>query len=79
MMLASSLQCQPDSGVHQRFFHRNSNSMEILFYPHPSYNEMISMKFYTWHDSCAVMACVKFCSDMMNYDEVTVNPISHQI
>ena len=28
------------------------------------------LKFCTWHDSCALVSCVKFCSDMISYDEV---------
>ena len=59
----------------QRFFHRNSNSVEISFCSHPSYNQVIAMKFYTWHDSCAVVACAKFCSDIVPYSGVTLRLI----
>ena len=34
------------------------------------------MKFCTWHDSCAVVACAKFCSDMILYNGFTLKPIS---
>ena len=32
------------------------------------------MRFCTWYDSCAVVACAKFCSDMMSYYGVTLKP-----
>ena len=44
---------------HERFFHRNSNSMEISFYCHYDSNTAIATKFCTWHDSCAGVACAK--------------------
>ena len=52
---------------HGRFFHHNSNSMKI------------SWKCCTWHDSCAVVACAKFCSDMVYYNWVKLKPIFNQI
>ena len=61
------------------FFHRNSNSMEILFCCHPGYIELIAINFCTWHNSCAVVACVKLCSDMMPYNGVILKPIFHRI
>ena len=64
---------------HEWFFHHNSNLMEILFCSHPSCNEVIAMKFCTGHDSCAVVGCAKFCSDMMSYNGVTLKPIFHPI
>ena len=57
---------------HKGFFHHVSNSIEILFCSHPSSSEVVVMKFYTWHDSCA-------CSDMVPYNEVTRKPIFHRI
>ena len=42
---------------HKRFFHCNSNSMENSLCCHPSCNEVVAMKFCTWQDSCAVVAC----------------------
>ena len=50
---------------HERFFHGNSNSMEISFCSHPSCSTVIAVKFCTWHDSCAVVARAKFCSDII--------------
>ena len=45
------------------FFHRSSNFIQIMF----SWNFMssyhIAGNFCTCHDSCAVVACAKFCSD----------------
>ena len=37
------------------------------------------MKCCTPHDSCAVLACAKFCSIMMLYNGITLKPISHLI
>ena len=59
--------------------HRNSNLVEILFYSHSSCDEVIAIKFCKWHASCAVVPCAKFCSDMINYSEVTLKPIPHRI
>ena len=54
--------------------------MEISFCSHLSYSKVIfAMKFCTWHDSCAVVECAKFCSDMMLYDGVTLKRISRRI
>ena len=33
------------------------------------------MKFCTWHDSCAVMICAKFCSDMVFCNGFTLKPV----
>ena len=45
---------------HDRFFHSNSNSMEISFFSYPHFSEAIAMKFYPRHDGCAVVAGVYF-------------------
>ena len=37
------------------------------------------MKFCTWHDSCAVVACANFFSDIIPSNEVTLKPNFHQI
>ena len=57
--------------ISQMIFIRNSNSMEILSRFHRSCCEVITIKFCTWDESCAVMARAKFCSDMIPYNEVT--------
>ena len=58
---------------HERFFHHNSNLMEISFCSHPCCSEGIAMKFFTW------MTCAKFCSDIMPYNGVILKLIFHQI
>ena len=37
---------------------------------------MIFMKFCTWQDSCVIMPCALFCSDMIPYNGATLNPFS---
>ena len=37
------------------------------------------MKLCTWHDSCAVVACEKFCNDIIPCNGVTLKPIFHRI
>ena len=49
--------------IHEKFCHHDSNSMGISFCSHPSCGKVMAMKIYTWHDSCAVMSCAKFCSE----------------
>ena len=72
--------CEPSQRPFQKwFFHPNSNSMELLFCSHLSCRRVIAMKFCTWHDSCAVVACVKFCSNIKYYNGVTWKPIFHWI
>ena len=44
-----------------------------------SWNEVIAMKLCTSHDSCAVMACAKFCSSMIPYYGFKLKPILHGI
>ena len=63
----------------KRCFHHNSNSQEISLCSHPSCNEVIATKFCTCHDSCAVMACAKFCSDMILCNDLTLKPIFYWI
>ena len=58
-------------------FHHNSHSLENLFCMHLSCNEMIIRKFCIWHDSCAV-ACAKFSSAMIPYNEVRLKPIFNE-
>ena len=63
----------------KRFFHRNSNSMEISFCSNPGWDKAIALKFCTWHDSCTVVACAKFCSNIAPYNGVTLKSIFHRI
>ena len=39
--------------------------MEISFCSHPNINRVIATTFGTWHDSWTVVACAKFCRDMI--------------
>ena len=64
---------------HKRFFHRNSNSMEISFHSHLDSNTVIATKFCTWHGSCAVVACAKICCDLMASNGITVRRSFHRI
>ena len=48
---------------HLRFFHHNSNSMEISFSSNSITGDHIATKFGTCHDSPAVVLCAKHCSD----------------
>ena len=52
-------------GAHYTNGFSSSNSMEISFHSHLDSNAMITTKFCTWHDSCAVVACAKICCDLM--------------
>ena len=40
------------------------NSMDFSVCSHPSCRGVIAVKFCTWHNSCAVLACAKCCNDM---------------
>ena len=40
---------------------------------------MIATKFCTWHDSCAVVACAKFCCDMITSNWITAKGNFHKI
>ena len=64
---------------HWRFFHRNSNSMEISFHSQLDSNTVIATKFCTWHDSCAVVACAKICCDLMASNGVMARRSFHRI
>ena len=61
------------------FFHRNSNLMEIPFYSHSNCSQVIAMKFCVWHDSCTVMKCAKFDSDMIPDNGLALKPIFYKI
>ena len=63
----------------ERFFQNNSDSMKISFCSQPRCSEVIAMKFRTWHGSCAVVPCAKFCSHMIPYNGMTLKLICHRI
>ena len=65
--------CIARGPFHERFFHCNSNSMQISFCSHPSFNKVIGMKFCTWHDSCAVMVCAKICSKILSHIKIELH------
>ena len=60
------------------FFHDNSNVMKISFwfFSHPNFYEVIVTKFCTWHDSCGIVACAKYCCDKIPAIELQLNEIS---
>ena len=70
--------CQPGGPFHERFFHRNSNSMGNSFCCHPSYIVAIAIKFCTWHDNCTVVVCSNFCNGMIPCNGVTLKLIFHR-
>ena len=53
----------PWDPFHKRFFHHNSNSMEISFSCNSITGDHIPTKFGTYHDNPAVVPCAKYCSD----------------
>ena len=46
-------------------FHHIANVMEISSGSHPDSDEVIAPKFCTCHNSCAVVACAKICSNFV--------------
>ena len=61
--------------LHQQFFIK----MKILLCCNPDFIEVIAAKFCTCHDSCAVMACAKICSDLINKNWITTKWIFNRI
>ena len=45
----------------------------------PSCSEVIAIRFCTWHDSCAVVACEKLCNDMIPINGFILESIFHRI
>ena len=56
-------------------FSRNSNLTEISFCTILNFVIAIASNFFTCHDSIAVVACDKICSDLMAMDIITVNGV----
>ena len=46
--------------------------MEISFCSHPNTNKVIATIFGTWHDSWAVVACAKFCCNIITSNWIRV-------
>ena len=61
------------STFHERFFSHKLNSIEISCCSHPSFGEMIVMKFCTWHAMC------KFCSNMIPPIKLHLKSTFHRI
>ena len=53
--------------------------MEISICSHPNNNIVIATIFGTWHDSWAVVACAKFCCDMITSNWITAKWNFHRI
>ena len=53
--------------------------MEISFHSHLDSNTVIATKFWTWHDSCAVVACAKICCDLKTSKGITARQSFHRI
>ena len=51
----------PWAPFHSRFFHHNSNSIDISF--NCNLSDHITTKFCAWHDNAVVLPCAKFGSD----------------
>ena len=66
-------------GSVKQFLHHNSNVMEISFCSHPNTNKVIATIFGTWHDSWAVVACAKFCRDMISSNWIKAKWNFHRI
>ena len=67
------------SQFHKRLFHRIPNSMVNAFCSHPSGSKIIVMKWCIWRESSRIVACGKFCSDMINRNGFTLKYIFHRI
>ena len=67
---------QPKGSCH---WGSNFNLMGISLFCHPNYNHLITTKFCTCHDSIAVVACAKFCSNIRSRNEATMKWIFYQI
>ena len=52
-------------------FHHNAYSIILSLCYHLTSNTMTATKFRTWHNSCAVLACVKTCCDLMPRNWIT--------
>ena len=53
--------------------------MEISFHSHLDPNTVIATKFFTWHDSCAVVVCANICCDLIASSGITARRSFHRI
>ena len=51
----------------------------IFFHSNLNYNTVIATKLCTWYDSCAGVACAKFCCDLMAIHGITVRLTFHRL
>ena len=71
--------CRPGARSTNVFFHCNLNLKEISFCSHLRSNKLIATKFCTWYNSCAVVACAKFCCALKASNSITARWIFHRI
>ena len=64
---------------HWQFFHHIFKSTKISFSFKPKFSSSDRYKIFTCHDSCAVVACAKFCCKMMVSNRIPVTQIFHKI
>ena len=62
-----------------KILRHNSNSIIISLYSDPNLQKMITSRFCTWHDSNAVVACTKTCSDLSTRNKVSAKRSFHEI
>ena len=60
-------------------FPRNSVLLENLFCCNPKSNEVIGTRFCTWHNSTAVVTCVKICTEPHVYNLITGHCNFHHV
>ena len=65
--------------VSPMFFQSVFRFVGIFFYPHLDSCTVTATIFFTWHDSCAVVACAKNCCDLMADSEIIARWIFHRI
>ena len=73
------LQLVAPQPISPRFFHHNSNSMEISFCSYTYSFSVISVIFCAWHANVTVVAWAKIGSDLLTSSRITATPISHGI
>ena len=49
------------------------------FHSHLNSNTVIAIKYCSWHDSCAVVACAKICCDLIASNGITARRSFHRI
>ena len=62
---------QIQAGPYFMIFYDNSNPQKNSSWSHPHTNRLIVAKFFTQYDSCIVVACVKFSSELLDINLIT--------